>query len=628
MPRSLRYIFRALLLAIATFLFSAAVLSLVGEDNARAEEAPEEFLPIELTEEEKGRLDDIGTAHHSSIPPTGEVRNPAEWERSVGVLIRWPLGIPYDLIAEMSEELVVTTIVSSSYYQAQAESAYQANGVNMANVDFLLASTNSIWTRDYGPWFIFSEDGIGIVDHIYNRPRPYDDVIPQTLGAEWGIPVYGMDVIHTGGNHMSDGLGRSMSTRLVYDENPSLITAQVDSFMLAYLGNEYWVLDYIESGGIHHIDCWAKFLDPATILVKDVPPSSSSYALLNARAGYLSQQMSAWGRPYEVVRVYCPYGTAYTNSIILNGKVLVPMFGSASDDEAIQTYQEAMPGYEVLGFTGSWLDDDAIHCRVMGVPDRQMLFIHHVPLYGRIGVAAGEYGITVEITDCSRTGLIAESSLVRYRVDGGAWTDVPLVGAADAYDGFIPAQASGSMIEYFILAADNSGRVEKHPFIGAPGAHSFSVNAMPVIVSPDSFVCKIGAEFAYCPEVADADDTVHAVSYASYPAWLGVNGDSLMGTPTEPTEGTFTVSASDSFDTVSADVYVRSYLCGDIDDNGEGPNVADLTYLVAYLFRGGPEPPLPAAANINGNPEGTIEVSDLTALIAYLFRGGPAGVCG
>jgi len=40
--------------------------------------------------------------------------------------------------------------------------------------------------------------------------------------------------------------------------------------MLAYLGNDYIVLDDVESGGIHHIDCWAKLLNPATILVKDV----------------------------------------------------------------------------------------------------------------------------------------------------------------------------------------------------------------------------------------------------------------------------------------------------------------------------------------------------------------------
>ncbi|HPC11156.1 MAG TPA: hypothetical protein PK112_03535, partial [candidate division Zixibacteria bacterium] len=107
-------------------------------------------------------------------------------------------------------------------------------------------------------------------------------------------------------------------------------------------------------------------------------------------------------------------------------------------------------------------------------------------------------------------------------------------------------------------------------------------------------------------------------------------GDSLAGTPAERDTATFSVFAADPFDTTGADVFVRTYICGDVDDNGAGPNVADLTYLVTFLFRGGPEPPVLPAANLNGStgPGNNIEVSDLTLLIAYLFRGGPAPTCG
>jgi hypothetical protein len=51
-------------------------------------------------------------------------------------------------------------------------------------------------------------------------------------------------------------------------------------------------------------------------------------------------------------------------------------------------------------------------------------------------------------------------------------------------------------------------------------------------------------------------------------------------------------------------------------------NVADLTYLVDYLFRGGSAPPCPEEGDING--DGGINVADLTYLVDYLFRGGPA----
>ncbi len=59
------------------------------------------------------------------------------------------------------------------------------------------------------------------------------------------------------------------------------------------------------------------------------------------------------------------------------------------------------------------------------------------------------------------------------------------------------------------------------------------------------------------------------------------------------------------------------------DVNGDGNvNVADVFYLINYLFAGG-APPL-GRANVNGDT--TIGVADVFYLINYLFAGGPAPV--
>ncbi|MBU8932712.1 MAG: dockerin type I repeat-containing protein [candidate division Zixibacteria bacterium] len=50
-------------------------------------------------------------------------------------------------------------------------------------------------------------------------------------------------------------------------------------------------------------------------------------------------------------------------------------------------------------------------------------------------------------------------------------------------------------------------------------------------------------------------------------------------------------------------------------------NIADLTYLVSYLFTGGPDPLCMEEADING--DGEINIADLTYLVSYLFTGGP-----
>lgn len=68
------------------------------------------------------------------------------------------------------------------------------------------------------------------------------------------------------------------------------------------------------------------------------------------------------------------------------------------------------------------------------------------------------------------------------------------------------------------------------------------------------------------------------------------------------------------------------FICGDVSGDGNGPNIADLTYLVAYLFGGGPPPPDMQTADINGSG-GDPNIADLTYLVAYLFGGGPDPIC-
>ncbi len=67
------------------------------------------------------------------------------------------------------------------------------------------------------------------------------------------------------------------------------------------------------------------------------------------------------------------------------------------------------------------------------------------------------------------------------------------------------------------------------------------------------------------------------------------------------------------------------YVCGDVNGSSEPPNVADVTYLVDYLFNSGPPPPLMEAANVDA--QSGVDVADLTRLVDYLFNGGQEPVC-
>jgi len=66
---------------------------------------------------------------------------------------------------------------------------------------------------------------------------------------------------------------------------------------------------------------------------------------------------------------------------------------------------------------------------------------------------------------------------------------------------------------------------------------------------------------------------------------------------------------------------------GDFNNDGTDMNIIDLTYLVDFIFRGGPGPLCPGEADANG--DGTpANVLDLTFLVDRIFRGGSApGPC-
>lgn len=445
-----------------------------------------------LSAEEMLRKGEIGRGFVETPPPAAPIRNIAEFDKMQGALVRYPFGIPVELIREMSENIMVTTIVLNANQQNTVTQQYQAAGVNMSNTNFLLAPSDSYWTRDYGPWFVSdSSNNIGIVDFPYNRPRPNDDDIPKKVAGMLGIPWYGMNLIHTGGNYMTEGYHNSSSTTLVWVENPTLTAAQVDEKVHDYLGIENYMVEPDPNGTyIDHIDCWGKFLAPDKVLIRKVPVSHSQYALIEATAAFYASQPCAYGYNYKVFRVNTPDDQPYTNSIILNNKVLVPIMNSVWDDSALAAYSAAMPGYEVIGFIGNpstpWESTDALHCRVMGIADIGQLFISHIPLSGN-QPAQDNFHIQADLIRCSDSAAYADSVLIWYKTGNDPYKMIHMTNiSGDHYSGYIPKQPAGTVIKYYLYAADKSGRHATAPFIGIDDPYTFTSVYTDLTAVPDT----------------------------------------------------------------------------------------------------------------------------------------------
>ena len=99
----MNYITKPLFLILSNFL-------LIGSDLE---------LPIGLTEDEKQRKSEIYSMGRDTDPPPLPIRNISEFEPMSGVLIRYPFGIPIDLIEEMAQDVMIYCLVSSNLQNSE-----------------------------------------------------------------------------------------------------------------------------------------------------------------------------------------------------------------------------------------------------------------------------------------------------------------------------------------------------------------------------------------------------------------------------------------------------------------------------------------------------------------------------
>ena len=472
------------------FTLIGLLFCLVLSVNLKAQEQDlPEWRKMKYLSEEEMYMPISTRSFVETPPPTGEVRFPGEYEPMQAVMIVYPLGIPVELVREMAEDCKVITIVES-YYQSSAQSEFQSAGVNMDNIEYLNAPTNSYWVRDFGPWYIFDGREPAIVDNVYNRPRPYDDDIPSHFAEYWDIQMFGMKVVHTGGNMMQDGRGNGVSDDIVITESASqagVSEEQVYERMKAYLGiDPYHVTIDPQGDYIAHVDCWGKYLAPDKIMLARVPESNPRYPYYEEVAEYFATTNCCWGYPYKVYRVDIPGGSVispYTNSLILNKKVLVPMGSNSTYNEAaLNLYREAMPGYEVIGvennlYWDGWLNTDALHCRTRGVMDFNMLYVDHRNVVFGEQEWQDSIAITSKFIAYSGAELKQDSLLVYYSIDGGEYQTATMTatGNPDEYVGYIKGYQSKSEVKYYVFGADESNRRYQQPVFGELDPHVFTI---------------------------------------------------------------------------------------------------------------------------------------------------------
>lgn len=252
---------------------------------------------------------------------------------------------------------------------------------------------NDTWCRDYGPLAVIRDGVLTLLDFRFNGwgdkfDASLDNGVNGRLGHLWQAPLVSVDFELEGGSIETDGNGSLMSTHhclLDSNRNHDFDDAGIEAFVLEQFGQErmLWISEGMLLGDDtdSHIDNLVRFCSADTI----------AYATCRDRDDIhfeplqkMEAQVQALRRPdgsrFRLVPVDippaqldeqgCRLPASYVNFLIVNDRVLVPVFGCATDARAMNALQEAFPDRQLVPVPGHNLirQFGGPHCATMQLP--------------------------------------------------------------------------------------------------------------------------------------------------------------------------------------------------------------------------------------------------------------------
>ena len=427
----------------------------------------------------------IRTADHITPPPAGPITLDAEYDSCEGAFIRYPFGFGANLFAEMVDAMqdvaVVYVVTSSQTNKTNCLNYLASHGVPNENLEFIIAPTNSVWIKDYGPWFVRQEDStLGLIDmpYAWNPGWVNDDHFPEFLAPYWGMDYYSPDMWHDGGNMMTDGHGTMMMSTYVNESNPGMTNAQINQIYHDYFGQDTcYIFQAISIDLTGHIDLWGKIMIDTTILVAQMQPNDPNYALVEGHAARMAAIPTVYGTPFHIVRCPMPpvtgYYKSYLNSLLLNHRAFVPIYNLTYDAAALDSYRVALgPEWEVIGIDCNSIAfaGGAIHCTTQNVPNHEWDYQVNASLSLEpvnppivIPASGGQFSFNVQIANLDTAA-----------VSFDFWTEVTLPSGASFGPLFLrewlnlaPQGSIGRQLQQTVPAGAPAGEYTFHAYVGS-----------------------------------------------------------------------------------------------------------------------------------------------------------------
>jgi len=345
---------------------------------------------------------------------------PAEWEPHEGTWLQWPhrqLEPGYDMkqehtwlqmVAALFEHEMVHVIVRDERQRDHV--AYQLDyfGIGCDNVDLHIIPTNDVWARDNGPIFVVNDRSeLAITDWTFNGwgerfEHELDNQVPAIIGASLELEVHKPPLVLEGGAVEVNGRGTFMATRssiLDVYRNPGKSQFDVERILSQYLGVDHFI--WLTGAGRgecekwgdttdSHIDIVARFTNESTVLYNWTEDESDPRCTMFAE--HLEELKTATtenGKALTLIPLPVPKDgvfqvassslwrsskftdAAYSNYLVANGVILVPVFGNVCDEDAKSIIKEQFPDREIIAIDAVSLTEDggAIHCVTQQQPE-------------------------------------------------------------------------------------------------------------------------------------------------------------------------------------------------------------------------------------------------------------------
>ena len=317
---------------------------------------------------------------------------PPEWHRHRRTWMMWPtraeIWPDLDAVRRAYAEVARTIRrFEPVAMAANAEDIAEATRLLGPGIDVIAIPVDDSWARDAGPCFLVDRQGnrAGAAFRFNAwggkyQPHDRDAAFSAAVLEREGLPRFVSEMVAEGGGISVDGEGTILTTETCFpneNRNPGWSREAISEELKRMLGGSHVVWlpgNAVEVETDGHVDGVAVFARPGVVLVEEAgEPGSEHDRIMRENHRALSLARDAKGRPFELVKVseaadaegrgerFC---RSYVNSYLVNGGVVIPSYGTPTDDVVRDIFERVFPDRTVAQVAVAVIAEGGggIHC--------------------------------------------------------------------------------------------------------------------------------------------------------------------------------------------------------------------------------------------------------------------------